>query len=91
MKTVDKIITIIFLLLLGFIAGLWYQAIQKQVQTGEQFMNVNDLCRKCQEAQEPLPIVPEHAVPCPQGCCPVCWYRYAKHVPACRKLSEVKP
>lgn len=90
MKTVDKIITIIFLLLLGFIAGLWYQGIQKE-KTGEQLMDVNEFCRKCREAQEPLPNVPEHAEPCPRGCCPVFWYRYARYVPSCRKLSEVKP
>lgn len=45
-----------------------------------------ELCKKCLEHSEP-PVDPHIAIP--QGVCPVCFIRYGRYIPICRKGSEL--
>lgn len=49
---------------------------------------MSEICQKCMAAAEDIPQDSE-LLPCPEGCCIVCWVRYGRFIPACKTGKEI--
>ena len=53
---------------------------------------MSEMCKRCLAGNEDIPAM-QSKIPCPSGCCIVCWVRYGRFIPVCRtgrKIMEEK-
>ena len=49
---------------------------------------MSEMCSKCMAAAEDA-AKDSALLPCPEGCCIVCWVRYGKFIPICKTGKEL--
>lgn len=49
---------------------------------------MSEVCQKCLAAAEDIPSDSD-LLPCPEGCCIVCWVRYGRFIPACKTGKDL--
>lgn len=49
---------------------------------------MSEMCKRCLAGNEDIPVM-QSKIPCPDGCCIVCWVRYGRFIPACRTGREI--